>query len=142
MEVSQVRQHLVHAIERARRSSQVRRQRTADATRAYETFLQDVATPVLRQLANALKAENYAFAVSTPEGSVRLSSERTRDDYIEIALDTAANPPEVVARMSRGRGSRVLADERPLKAGASPQAITDDEVLAFCLTVLEPWLER
>jgi hypothetical protein len=35
-----------------------------------------------------------------------------------------------------------LEDERPIKADASPQDLSDTDVLAFLVTALEPWLER
>ena len=47
-----------------------------------------------------------------------------------------------MARISRTRGSRTMNDERPLKDGASPDQITEADVLDFWLDVLEPWLER
>lgn len=142
MEVSQVRRRLKAAIDSARQRGQQRRQLTADAERAYATFLTDVATPVTRQLANALKAEGYSFAVFTPGGGLRLASDTARDDFIEIALDHSGEKPEVVARISHSRGSRTLDEERPLKPGAAPDAITENDVLEFLVHALEPWLER
>ena len=142
MEVSHVRRRLTMAVEQSRKAAQVRRERAADTERAYETMLTDVAVPVMRMLASALKADGYPFTVATPGGSVRLGSDKGRDDYIEIGLDTAADPPEVVGRISYTRGSRTVADERPIKGGASPQAITEDDVLEFLLQALRPWLER
>jgi hypothetical protein len=142
MEISHVRKQLRHAIDRARDRAQQRRQRTGEAERAYGTFLQDVATPVTRQVANALKAEGYAFTVFTPGGGLRLASDRGRDDYVELSLDTSGNRPEVVGRISHTRGSRTIEEERPLKEGAAPHQITEGDVLDFWLDVLEPWLER
>lgn len=142
MEVSVVRRRLAAATERARRNAQERRQRAADAQQAYEAFLTNVATPLVRTLANVLKAEGYLFTLATPGGSLRLSSEKGRDDVIEIALDTSADPPVVVGRVSRARGSRTIADERPVKPGAGPDQISEDDLLDFLLATLEPWLER
>lgn len=142
MEVSLVRKRLKSAIDRARERSQQRRQRTAEAERAYQRFLEEIATPIAKQLANALKAEGYAFTVFTPGGGLRLASDRTRDDYIELALDTSDDQPQVVGRFSRTRGSRTIEDERPVKPGVAPQSITEDELLEFLLDALEPWLAR
>jgi hypothetical protein len=142
VEVSHVRRRLAAAIERARRGSQERRERVAAAERAYEAFLADVAVPVTRQLANVLKAEGYLFTVNTPGGSVRLASDKGRDDYIEFALDAAADPPEVLGVTRYARGSRTVSEERPLKQGVPPEAITDEDVLEFLVKALEPWLER
>ena len=142
MEVSLVRKRLKAAIDAARDRAQRRRQRVADAERAYDAFLNDVATPVARQVANALKAEGYSFTVFTPGGGLRLASDRTREDFIEFALDTSGDRAEVIGRVSRQRGSRTIDEELPVKRGASPEAISDEDVLEFLAGALEPWLER
>ena len=142
MEVSFVRNHLQRAIERARDKAQQRRQRTAEAEKAYAVFLDRVATPVTRMLANALKSEGRLFTVFTPTGGLRLASDHGRDDYIEFALDTSGDEPKAIGRISRARGSRTLEDERPIKAGATPEALTEEDVLTFLIDALEPWLER
>ena len=95
VEVSQVRNRLRRAIEAAREHSQQRRQQVAEAERAYQLFLDEVATPLVRQVANALKVEGYAFTVFTPGNGLRLASDRGRDDYLEFALDEANEPPQV-----------------------------------------------
>jgi hypothetical protein len=130
------------AIDAARQRSQLNRQHLTEAERAYTTFLEDVATPVTRQVANALKSEGYPFTVFTPGGGLRLASDKTRDDFIEIALDTNAERPQVIARISHSRGSRTIDEERPVKPGASPDAITEDDLLEFLLSAREPWRER
>lgn len=142
VEVSRVRVRLRRAIDGAREHAQQRRQHAAEAERAYKIFLDEVAVPLARQLANALKVEGYAFTVFTPGGGLRLASDRGRDDYVELALDDTSDVPQVIARISRTRGSRTLDEERPIKADASPAAITEDELLAFFLDVLEPWLQK
>ena len=142
VEVSLVRNRLNRAIEAARERAQQRRLRAAAAERTYETFLQDVATPVTRQVASTLKVENIAFSIFTPSGGLRLASDRGRDDYIEFALDAASDPPQVVGRISRTRGSRTLNEERPIKRGTPPEGLSEEDVLAFLLDALEPWLER
>src|SRR5688572_4389311 len=103
MEVSHARNQLRRAIEAARERSQQKRQRVAAAEAAYLTFLEQIATPVTRQVAGALKAEGHAFSVFTPGGGLRLASDRGRDDYVEFALDTDADPPQVMGRISRAR---------------------------------------
>jgi hypothetical protein len=142
LEVSHVRRKLTAAIEQARRIAQQRRERSSEVQRAYEAFLADVAVPIARMLGNVLKAEGYPFTVATPGGGLRLISDKGRDDYVEIGLDTASNPPEVVGRIRYARGSRTIAEERPVKPGASPQAITEEEFLDFLIGAVEPWLER
>ena len=142
MEVSQVRKRLKAAMDATRDRAQRRRERTAEAQRAYETFLADVATPVARQLANAMKAEGYAFTVFTPGDGLRLASDHGRDDFIELTLNTSNDKPEVVGRISQRRGSRTIDEEVPVKRGAAPDQIGEDEVLEFFIGALEPWLER
>lgn len=142
MEVSQVRRRLKTAIDTARHRAQERRQRAGAAERAYASFLNDVATPVTRQVANALKAEGYSFSVFTPGGGLRLASDKTRDDFIDFSLDAASDTPQVLGRISHSRGSRTLDEERPVKPGASPETLTEDDVLEFLVHALEPWLER
>ena len=126
----------------ARQRSQIQRQRASDAEKAYAMFLQDVATPVMRQLANALKAEGHAFTVFTPGDGLRLAADRGRDDFIEFALDTSGTPAQVIGRVSHSRGSRTIDEERPVKRGAPPEALTEQDVLDFLLSALEPWFER
>jgi hypothetical protein len=142
VEVSVVRRRLQAALAAARERTQQRRQRTAEAELAYATFLQDVATPVTRQVANALKTEGYNFTVFTPGDGLRLAADRGRDDFIEFVLDTTADRPQVIGRISHARGSRTIDEERPVKPGAAPDAITEDDVLDFLMTALGPWLER
>ena len=142
MEISQVRKRVQGAIAAARDRSHQHRQRLAEAEKAYARFLEDVATPVTKHVANALKAEGHAFNVFTPGGGLRLASDRARDDFIEFALDTNATRPHVIGRISHSRGSRTIDEERPIKAGAPPETLTEDDVLDFLLDALEPWLER
>ena len=126
----------------ARDRAQLRRQRAGDAEIAYDSFLAHVATPLARQVASALKAENYAFTASTPGRGLRLALDRGRDDFVELVLDTDADQPTVLGRIRRTRGSRTIEEERPVKPGASPDQLTEDDVLEFLVLALEPWLER
>jgi hypothetical protein len=142
VEVSHVRRRLKSAIDAAREQSRRRREEVAEAERAYENFITEIATPVARQLANALKVEGYAFTVSTPGTGLRLASDRSRDDVIEFGLDVSPKRPEVVATIRRQRGSRTIDQEVPVKRGAFPEEISEEDVLEFLLTALEPWLER
>ena len=142
MEISQVRKRLKSAIDQSKERAQHRRQRNSDAEKAYALFLETVATPLTRQLANALKSEGYLFTVFTPGGGLRLALDRGRDDYVEFALDTAGDRPQVIARTSHTRGSRTFEDERPIKSNASPDAISEEEFLDVLIGAIEPWLER
>ena len=87
MEISDVRRRVTETVERAKRSAGERRARADEAARDYATFLDSLAVPLVRQVANVLKVQGYLFGVFTPSGSVRLASEKSADDYIEIARD-------------------------------------------------------
>ena len=142
MEVSLVRKRLKAAMEAARQQAQRHRLQVAAAEHAYDGFLTDVATPVARQLANALKAEGYSFSVFTPGGGLRLASDTGRDDFVELTLDSTSDDPQVLGRISYSRGSRTRDEERPLKPGVAPDSLTEEDVLEFLLQALQPWLER
>ena len=139
MEISVIRKRLTETIERAKKQSAERRGRSDQASRDFEVFLQKIGVPLFRQIANALKADGYAFTVFTPSGSVRMMSDRSSDDFIELSLDTAEDPPQVMAHVSRARGRRVLDAERPVGA---PDAITEEQLLEFLLKELEAFVER
>jgi len=93
-------------------------------------------------VANALNAEGYAFTLSTPGRGLRLALDRGRDDFIELVLETNADEPSVIGRIRRTRGSRTIEEERPIRPGASPDQLSEDDVLNFFVGALEPWLER
>ena len=139
MEISDIKRRVVETIERARQQAAERRVRTDEATREYTTFLDRVAIPVFKQIANVLRSEGYPFTVFTPGGSVRLMSDRTAEDYVEIALETGDVDPIVTGHASRSRGRRVIESEHPL---GPPAALTEDDVVSFVLKALAPLVER
>src|SRR5262245_32495355 len=108
METADVRRRVAETIERARRGAAERREQTAEETKTVEAFREIAAVPLFRQVANVLKLHRYPFSVFTPGGSVRLSSDKSADDYIEIALDTAGAAPAVMLHTRVGRGRRVV----------------------------------
>lgn len=128
-------------IEAARSAAAARRKRVDTAAKDYDAFVERIALPTLRLLANILKAEGVAFEVSNPTGGVRLVFERYRDDLIELELDTSEDPPQPVLLSKRTRGRRTLQSEGPVKPGAAISSITEDEFLARMLTELRPWFE-
>lgn len=139
MDISLVRKRLTETIDRAKKQAAERRGRSDQASRDFELFLQKIAVPLCRQVANALKADGYAFTVFTPAGSVRLMSDRAADDFIEISLDTGGDSPRVMGQISRARGRRVIDAERAIGA---PDALTEEDLLAFLLKELEAFVER
>jgi hypothetical protein len=139
MEVSAVRRRVNETIERSKRAAAERRTLVDEAARDYAPFLENVAVPLFRQVANVLKAQGYLFTVNTPGGSVRLVSDKHGEDFIELALDTAGPVPVVLGHSSRARGRRVIDSERPLGTGPI-RDMTEEQVLGFLLEELEPFL--
>jgi hypothetical protein len=137
MEVSKVRQRVAQTIERSKQRAAERRARNDAATRAFGPFLDTIAIPLARQVANILKAEGYGFTVFTPGGSVRIMSDRSAEDFIELTLDTAGDDPRVIGHVSRGRGRRVVETERALGA---PEGLSEEDVLDFFLKEIEAFV--
>ena len=141
MEISNVKRRVQETIDRAKRMAADRRVAVDEAAKEYDGFLEHIAVPIFRQVANVLRAQGYPFTVFTPGGSVRLMSDRASDDYIELVLDTAPDTPGVVGHSRHLRGRRVTDSERPLGAGPI-RDLTEDDVLAFVLKELEPFVEK
>ncbi len=141
MEISDVRKRVLRAIDRAKRSAADRRARADQAALEYDTFLDGVAVPLFRQIASVLRAEGYPFSVSTPGGSVRLMSDRSGDDYVELVLDTSGSEPTVTGCSRRSRGRRVIESEQPIGTSAI-RDLTEEDVLSFLLRELEAFVER
>lgn len=142
IETAQLRKRVRAAIDEARRGAAAHRAEADLASSRFEVFARDVAGPVFRQCAGALKAEGYPFQVFTPSGSLRLASDRSGDDFIEIALDTVRDPVALVLKVSHVRGRDVTEDERVVHAGADLDQVTDEDVLRVVLEALEPFVAR
>ncbi len=136
MDLPEVRRRVRAAIEQARRDAAARRERSDAASRAYDGFLTTRAVPLFHQLAAALVAEGHRYKVFTPSGSVRLASERSGDDFVEVTLDTSVDPPVVLGRTSHGRGRHAVTRERPIREGAAVADLTDDDLADFVLAEL------
>src|SRR5438034_4884897 len=117
MEIADVKRRVSETIERAKRTAAERRGLADQASKEYEDFLERIAIPIFRQVANVLRAQNYSFTVFTPTGSVRLMSDRAAEDYVELVLDSAGGQPAVIGHASRMRGRRITESERPLRSG-------------------------
>jgi hypothetical protein len=141
METADVRRRVQETIERARREAAARRLRTDDAARDYAAFLEIVAVPLFRQVAGALKAAGYPFAVFTPGGGVRLMSDKAANDYIELSLETSGSEPTVMGKVSRTRGRRTIETETPV-AEVPVRELTEELLLRFLLQALGPFVER
>lgn len=142
MEVSDVRRRIRAAIEAARVRAAERRARTDEATRAYDQLLETVAVPAFHTVVSALTGEGHRFKVITPGRAVRMSPERSAEDFIELSLDTDRDVPAVVLLTSRGRGRRVVGTERVLREGSKIAELTDEDIVAALLDELLPFIER
>jgi|KBSMisStaDraftv2_1062788.scaffolds.fasta_scaffold821593_2 hypothetical protein len=140
MDIAVVRKRLHDAMERARRRAAERRVVIDQAGAAFASFMSGTAIPLVRQVANVLKTEGYLFSVFTPAGSVRLMSDKNADDFIEITLDASVDTPRVVARIS-SHGRRLVDMQRVIGSG-DPAVISEEELFAFLLKELEPFVER
>jgi hypothetical protein len=142
MELSEVRRRLRAAVEEARRQAAERRARTDAGARAYAELLEQRAVPVFHQVASALAGEGHAFKVFTPAASVRLASQRSQEEFVELALDDTSDPPTAIGRTSRGRGRRLVSAERPIREGVAIDMLTEEDVLEFLLQEIAPFIER
>jgi Arc/MetJ family transcription regulator len=142
IEISEMRKRLRAAVDRSRRAAAARRLELNEAAEAYERFLADLAGPLVRMLANALRAEGFGFTVFAPARGLKLASSRTGEDFIEFALDTSARQPTAILRVNRGRGRRVVQHERPIREGTPVNQLTEEEVLSALLEEIGPFVER
>ncbi len=138
----EIRKRVLRAIDESRHAAVTRRARAEEAERDGTAVLTDVITPLFKTVAAALKAEGYGFRVVTPPGSVRLASEVSSEDFIEVTLDTLRDPPALVGRVSRTWGRRVLVDELMVREASAIRTLTGDDALEFVLGQLGPFVER
>ena len=143
MDVSELRKGILRALDAARKDTLTRRQIRDDASAAFATFVERVATPLMRQAAAVLKAEKHDVTVETPGASVRLVVDRSPQDFIEIELDTNAASPMVIGRTSLARGRRsVVVEERPIAPGKSISQVTEDDLATFLLSEIQRLVSR
>lgn len=142
MEIPEVRRRVRAAIDQARRDLAARRERNDSASRAFDEFLSERAVPAFNKVASALTAEGHRFKVFTPAGAVRLSSERSPEDFIELTLDTSEPFPIVLGRTNVGRGRGATTRERPVRRGATPSDLSEEDVVEFLVSEIVPFVER
>jgi hypothetical protein len=142
MDIPELRRRVRAATDQARRDAAGRRERSDAAALAFERFLASLAVPTFTALAAALVAEGHRFKVFTPAGSVRLASERSPDDFVELTLESSEDPPFVLGRTSQGRGRRAVTRERPVRVDAAPDALTEEDVITFVLSEITSLIER
>jgi len=141
IEISELRKRVRAAIEQSRRAAAARRLQMDEAAKAYAEFLEQLAAPLVQMLANALRAEGYAFTVFTPAGGLRLATSTSGDDFIEFALDTQSDPFAIL-RVTRTRGRRVVQHERPIRGHTLIEHLTEEDVLHALFEEIGPFVER
>ena len=143
-----------------------RREHVAAAETEGHAVLDGLVSPLCKGVAAVLAAEGHRFEVSTPVGAVRLSRGATREEFVEIVLDTSRNPPALVGRATwvRGRRVRQVAEQRPGRRRRAKAAwvwgqrvrqeehivaehpnlggLTAEQVLDYVLATLAPLVER
>jgi hypothetical protein len=142
LETGDVRKRVKQAIEEGKRATA---QQRADRDRAqvqFDAVLRNVAAPLFRQIVSALRAEGYLFAVSTPAESVRIASERSSGDYLELVLDSERRPPTVLLRTGHTRGRHVVEDERAVHEGPDLAGLDEDRLLDAVMEALGPLVGR
>lgn len=141
METSVLRKRVADTIEKAKRAAAERRTRSDEGARSFAVFLDTIAVPLFKQVANVLRASGYVFTVFTPAGAVRLMSDKRPEDYIELTLDTGGEHPLVIGKSSRSHGRNVIEREQSI-AELSVEHLTEEHVLNYLLKEIEPFVER
>jgi hypothetical protein len=140
MDSGEIKKRLRQTVDRVRRESAARREVIDGARQEWEGVLEQ-ATPLFRQFVQALRAEGAPFTLGTPAGGLRLDADRRSSDSIVLSLDTARRPPAVVGQVSHTRGQHVIVSETIVAEGADIAAITEEQILAFLLEAIVPFVE-
>jgi hypothetical protein len=137
VDVSQLRQRILHALDAARKDATSRRAEMDQAAAAYAAFLETVAVPLLKQAQSVLRAEHQVFSVHAPAGSARLVNDAAQQTFVELSLDTSGAQPQVLGRVSITRGRQgVVVEERAIAPGTPIANLTDAEVAEFLVTAI------
>ena len=138
-DLSDLRRRVRQALQDAKQKAAARRETRDGAAKAWDVALEQTVTPLMRDLAAVLTAEGLPFRLDTPAGVARMVSERSADDYIEVALDAPddRDAPEVIGRTVRARGRQsVTVIEEPL---GPPADMSADRLTAFLMRAIAPW---
>jgi hypothetical protein len=137
MDVSELRKRILRALDDARKDAADRRASMDQASQEYRTFLDTVATPLMRQAVDVLRGEKQPFSLQTPAESVRIVSDASSQTFLEFELDRAGRHPQVVGRISlvRGRQGQVI-DERAVGGGKPVAALTEDDVTTYLVDAI------
>jgi len=100
MDVSDLRQRILRALEAGKNDAALRRSEGDAAAAAFDNFLVNVAVPLLKQAQSILKAEGQSFTVHSPAGSAKLVADGSAQTFLEFVLDSSGNRPHVIGRVS------------------------------------------
>jgi hypothetical protein len=128
-------------LDRARQRAAAQREHAHRTSQAFDNVL-PAAAGIWKQVASLLKAEGHGFSVHTPAGVLRLASERSGDDFIEVIVDGARRPPAVVVRTRLARGRVVIDRESVVAEGDAVQTLDEARLLDVLLGELELFVER
>jgi hypothetical protein len=143
MDVSELRQKILRAIDEGKPDDRARRRAEIDTAKAaYERFLENVAVPLFRQAQSILKAESQPFTVYAPADGVKLVSDTAPSTFLEFLLDTSSERPQVMARVSRALPKGVTIEEQPLASGKPIAELTDDDVAGFFVSEIPKLVKR
>ena len=138
-DISDLRRRVRQALQDARQKAAERRAARDDAAKAWAIALEQVVTPLMRDTASVLTGEGLPFRLDTPAGVARMVSERSPDDYVEVALDASDDreAAEVIGRTVRARGRQsITVIEEPL---GPPADLSTDRLAAFLMRAIAPW---
>ena len=141
LENSEIRRQVRLMIAESKRGGEERRARAESEVRVGKRLLRTVVVPMFKTVAEALKVEGYAFRISTPVDSVRISVEGSGENFIEMIFDSAHDQLGRRGGGSRLRGRQVLVDERIISAGSELSLLEDEHVLEFLLAELHPFVD-
>jgi hypothetical protein len=141
-DVGEVRRQLKHAIDAHKRANVARRADSDQATKQFETWFQMVGEPLCREFTSALRGEGYQFRLETPQGAARISSERSADDFLELAFDSRRTPVALVLSRGYTRGSKTFTDQRVLCEGPRIDQVEPQQVLSALVEDILPLVER
>ena len=139
-ELADLRRRVRQAMQDAKQKAAARRAARDEASQAWATAVAEVVEPAATNVAAAFTGEGMPFRLDTPRGTIRLVSERSADDYIEIVLDDSdeRDAPEVIGRSVRARGRQSVTVVEELLG--PPSQLTEDRVIAFFMNAIDPWI--
>jgi hypothetical protein len=139
-ELADLRRRVRQAMQDAKQKAAARRAARDEASQAWATAVAEVVEPAATNVAAAFTGEGMPFRLDTPRGTIRLVSERSADDYIEIVLDDSdeRDAPEVIGRSVRARGRQSVTVVEELLG--APSQLSEDRVIAFFMNAIGPWI--